>query len=164
MPKLYEICNEMRAISDAIADGDDVPADLEARLDAVNLDLANKVEAICKVRAELRRDADKFNAESDRLGAIARRLSSSADRLRDYLAAQLRSVGARKLDAGLFRVRFQKNSSPTIRFHGNLDDLPADMVETWREFNIKAAAQIVKAGGELPAGVVVERGEHLRID
>jgi hypothetical protein len=110
--------------------------------------------------------------EIDRLVARAKARKNAADRLKRYLEAWMQRLGKTKIADARCTVALQKNPasvkgdiapdvlalmyelehSPLVRFR------PATY-----ELDRRAALEVHKAGGELPAGISVEQSSSLRI-
>lgn len=96
---------------------------------------------------------------SKRAGQIEKR----AQWLKEYIKRNLEFVGKKKVDAGIFSVRIQKSPmSVKIIDEEIVSDDFKWIFEEWR-FDKKLIAGCVKLTGEVPAGVEVHQGTHLRI-
>lgn len=161
---LYAIVDELAELDALLAEsGGELTEDTEALLDRLEGDLSSKIERICQYRQNALRTAEAYKAEADRCAARARTLGRTADSLRDYLHAQLCRAGRDKLEAGVFRLRVQRNSQPSV--HVTVD--PAALPEQFRRVTIAADLRALldasKRGEPLPAGVLIETSTHLRI-
>lgn len=154
--RLYEIASEIAAI----CDGEELPPDLEARLDSLAVDLDAKADACCRLIRENESEAKRFKDEAERLADIADGLASRATRLKAYVHQCLVLAGMRKLDTELFRLSICKNSRPSIRCEGEIPEPYQRMVVS---LDSQRAYEDWKNGVPLPAEIEVAQGEHLRI-
>jgi hypothetical protein len=111
----------------------------------------------------LNREAESAKLEAERLESLAEIRQHAVDRLKDYLKANLELMNMTKVETDLFKVRIQKNSRPGIAYIGDLRELPFEYQRVKVEMNGTALYEAWKGGKELPAGVTVTEGKHLRI-
>ncbi len=155
--KLYEIHDAIKALVDE--DGEIDPA----RLDRFELALQVKAEAIAKVIRNLEASEEAKREEAKRLTTSAVGDKARADWLKSYLKGTLESLALVSLDAGLFKVRIQKNSAPSVTYDGAPESLPERFQMPKIEVRKAALVDAWKRGEELPPRVKVEQGTHLRI-
>src|SRR4051812_3342076 len=108
MIALYEIVNDILRIADDVDEHGEMPPDVEARLDALDMDLRSKVDNVCRYRAQCVGEAERFKAEKDRLAALEKAQNNKADRLKKYLQLCMERAGLTKLDTELFKLGIQK--------------------------------------------------------
>lgn len=161
---LYAIGSEFERILDLIDEaGGEITEHVSWVLDALELDEAAKVESYCKLirtleaRAKMRRDEAKRLAES---AASDERLTEN---LKNRLIAHLDRTHKTKTEAGVFTVRVQANSCPSVLATPPAEELPELYRVVKLDVNRKALAEAFKQGDTLPPGVIVETGRHLRI-
>lgn len=162
--RLYEIPAEFRAIDEAIDDLDgEITPEIEARLDAlVTGELALHVDSIVALVRENETAAHAYHAEAQRLADLSRGRLRAAERLKEYLRANLEACGLDGAKGRLFRVRVQKNGRPSIRWEGRPETIPEPYRRVSIDLDGTAAYEAWKAG-TLPAGFDVALGSHLRI-
>ena len=170
--KLYEITDDLIQIDVLLEEsGGDLTPEIEARLEALREEFPRKVENILKLRVEMRAQADAANDEAKRLLAIAESRGNASRRLLEYIERNMRKLGAKRVNTDLFRLAICKNGSVSIRPKD-----PACIPDDFKrippaEFDYRKALEFLKDSGKLPAdpgmveieGLVVERGEHLRV-
>ena len=170
--KLYEITDDLIQIDVLLEEsGGDLTPEIEARLEALQEAFPVKVENILKLRAELLSQAAGAVAEAKRLAALVDVKTNSAKRLLEYIERNMRKLGAKRVNTDLFRLAICKNGSVSIRPKD-----PACIPDDFKrippaEFDYRKALEFLKDSGKLPAdpgmveieGLVVERGEHLRV-
>ncbi len=162
--KLYELTEELDAVLAQLEaqDGELTP-ELERWLDEAQGRFDEKVEKTALAIRTLEARADMVRSEIDRLETLRKPLAKSAESLKRYLHTQMETAGVRKVDGELAKVWVQKNSRPSIRYDGNLDDLPESLRRVETSFDSQAAYGLWKSSEPLPDGIVIDHGTHLRI-
>ena len=178
--RLYEAVQELNALDDLIeehaeriaAAGGDIESvpEIAELLSFGEAQMALKVERIGLMVCEFERSAEAVDAESQRLARRSKTLKNRAAALTGYVHRMMVARGQTKSGGDLCPVRIQKNSVPSVRIQPDvsLEDLYADgsaFVERTEELKLdtRAVAQAWKNGDEVPDGVLVEFGTHLRI-
>lgn len=137
-------------------------ASMQAELDEWNARLDGKLEGCCKVVMNLNALEESLRKESQR---FAQRATTTANRVRwlkGYIKKCLERIGKDKFTAGLFDLRIQKSPmSVEIKDEGLVPEEYRLRVEL--HFNKTEIARHVQATGEIPPGVEVKQGTHLRI-
>lgn len=163
-PSLYQIADDLSAIIDRLIDaGGVIDEDTEAALAALEGALEAKVERCALAVRSLEAAATAAKVEADRLADLAASRAKSATRLKEYVQQCMGMAECRKVETDLVRVSVVRNSRPSIRWTGDEAAIPDDLARVRREFDGQAAYLRHKAGDDLPAGVEVVQGEHLRI-
>src|SRR5690606_10969359 len=178
MLKLYEHVDQYQIVLDWIeehaaeieAAGGVLPPELEELLDQAEGALQEKVERVALVVQNLKANAEAAQAEAKRLQAIAQTYERQANALKTYLHAQLQRAGIDRVDTPRAKVRIQVNGRPTIR-PADPDNIPEPYRKVVITFDGEAAYRDLKERGLIPAGpgrvevagLLVERGTHLRI-
>ncbi len=161
--KLYEIPT---AIRDAIEYDEETGELTDAsltRITDLELTLEAKADAICSIIREQLTLASAVGAEIDRLSKLKQTRDNAAARLKEYLRMNLELLGKPKLDMERFKVRIQRNSTPSVECLIDADKLPTEYQHHRIEPNKKAAADYWKKNGAAPDGFSVHVGNHLRI-
>jgi hypothetical protein len=160
---LYQLPEAFAELLDEIeANEGEMPPDLEARLDSLNLNLAERAEAAAMVIRQAEARAKFFGGEKDWYAARERSQQALAARVKAYLQATLEALGQDRVETPRFKIRLQSNSRPAIRWAGAFSDLP----EPYRRVSVSLdgeAAYLAWRAGGLPEGFAVETGRHLRI-
>lgn len=164
---LWAITDELAEVGALIADGDgELTPELEARLDALEGALEEKVERIALYIRESETLAAGAKAEKDRLAAIQKAHERKVDGLKTYLLRCLSSAGVKRVETAKARVWSQKSGTPSIDYHGDLDALPADFVRVIpesKQLDKRAITDAIRDGETPPDGVVVSYSEFVRI-
>jgi hypothetical protein len=162
--KLYEIPAALRAIEAQIeeAEGELTP-EAEVALDALPLEFARKAEYIALMAREALGAAEAPKAEAERLTARAKAHANRAERLKAYLHRCMTEMGETKIAGELATVAVQRNGTPSVIVECDPTALP----EQYRKVTVTADTLglrwAYRNGDQLPEGVRVEVGTHLRI-
>lgn len=159
--RLYEISDEMRAALAVLGEREGELDDaLEARLDAVELAMGEKVDACLSLAAESRAEAAALEAEAKRMMDRARACIRTTDRLRAYVAESMNRAGVRKVVGSRFTTWIQK-SPPRLAITG---DVPMEWCEEVTTVQVdKAAIRTALERGEPLDFAHMEQGESLRV-
>ena len=162
MMPLYRLADEIAAILDT--DDDELPEDLEQRLDALALAFEQKLEQCCYAARNLDALAEAKRREAQRLAVEAGRNEARLERLKGYMLQCLVASGLRKTQAGLFKVWTQANP-PSVQLAADLDprQLPPEFRREKVEADKRAILDAAKGGAELPSGVSITQTQSLRI-
>lgn len=170
MTTLYEIADSIReAIARTDDIGGEITPDIEQFLDSLSIELAAKADKLCKLKFELQGDAAKFTSEIERLTAVRDTLLNRAKWIHNYLHRCMMAAGETKVmtSSGLFKLAIARNGTPSIELAdgADIDAIPAHFRRTKVEIALDKLAlrDAWKRGEELPAGVVVKEGSHLKI-
>jgi hypothetical protein len=150
MKSLFELTAEACALFDALEafaeeNGGEVPADLDAAVNAVSVEREAKIEAICAVYKEMTGRAEILAGEAKKLSARAKALSNQADGLKAYLGKNL--TPGEKFERGTHRIGWRKSSTVELLPDVSVEDLPEVYQRTKVEF-AKDEAKKALAGGE----------------
>ena len=175
MSSLYEIAEDVQALDDLIessmVDENGNPreptpeeqATILAMIAESETAFKEKAERICRFRADLLGDAEKFKAEEARLAKRRKVMENKAAALRMYLDMAMVKIKADKLQVGTFRLRMQNNPKSVVV--ALPDELPADY---WRVIPETKEPNKVKINtdfevGAYPWGAVVQ-SRSIRIE
>lgn len=160
--RLYELPAEVRRIDDLLTESEgEITPEIEAALAAMEIEKADKVDAIGALIAEAKRESDAVSAEATRLAERSGRLCRRAENLKAYLHRNMDAMGETKIKGRLFTASVCKNSAPSIRWSGE-GEIPRAFRRTRVELDGTEALAAYKAG-DLPDGFTVNYGTHLRI-
>lgn len=163
--KLYEIDqNIVHILSQVDDETGEIPDAALSALESLEMGRKAKVAAIIAVIRNAESAADAINAEISRLQRMAAAPTNTVTRLKEYLLRSMQALGETKIDCGpIGKPRIQKNSQPSVKYAGDVSDLPERFQRVTVDVNKSAIADAFKAGDELPKGVTVETGVHLRL-
>jgi hypothetical protein len=172
---LYEITEEVQAldslIENSLVDADGNPREPTEEEQAFILSqicetetmFRGKAEGICKFRASLLATAKAFKDEEARLEKRRKTMERKAECLRMYLDISMEKIKSDKLEAGLFRLRFQKNPpSVQIAIPEALDAKYFRIIPETREPDKNLIKKDYEVGA-YPWGAIVQ-GKSLRIE
>ena len=161
--RLYELPEALRALDEEIeANGGELTPELEARLDEL---AGNSAELVDRVCALIREHVHKAGVEYEEAAYFHRKAKASeavANRLKRYLSDTMARVGYDRLEGDRFKVRIQKNGTPSIKWEG-FGDIPTEFARVSVELDGTKAREAWK-NGTLPLGFTVQVGTHVRID
>jgi hypothetical protein len=162
MPALYELADAIRGVLAQLDETDgELPPDLAATLNTLEMKFEEKAENVCRFRAGLCAAAEGIDAEIKRLSAMRDGYVRRAEWLKSYLFEAMQSLGLERVNTKLFKLWIQKNGRPTIECDGA--DYPEGYQRVVTSFDGQKAYEDWKAGKPLPPQVVVREGVHLRI-
>ena len=159
--RLYEISDTyQQAIGRALETEEDASA-LTRELSTIMDSFAVKAEAVLGYVRNVEADANAYKAEADRMATHFKALQSKIDRLKEYLAHEMRRCNLTELPAGPNELNFVKNPWSVEL------DLPADeLPEKYRRVKVEAdkaaLATDLKTGIEV-CGARLVQTERLRI-
>lgn len=161
--RLWEISDELGEIGALVAEGGgELTDEMAARLDAMEGAFEEKVVNIALFVRECETRAAGAKAEKDRLAAIEKANNAQADWYKSYLVQCMGASGIRKIEHAKARVRVQKSGTPSIAYHGEVDALPESFIRVVpesRSVDRKAITEAVRAGEDMPEGVIVSYSE-----
>jgi hypothetical protein len=164
---IYEHDEEIRAMEGAL------PDELAELLAKAEGDFKAKAERVALFIRELLANAAAVKIEEERLTARRKHYERAADGLKRYLQGQMELAGIPKVEGKLCTLRLQK-SPPGVIGNPTLDSLAYwKTTLTWSRFVVtvpeqlrldgRALIEAWKSGEEIPVGVEVVQGQHLRI-
>jgi hypothetical protein len=162
LPALYLLTAEYRAAAEALAEIDPSdPAYLDA-LEAIKHPVETKSYSVACIVRQMEALAEAQAEAAKELSERAARSARHAERLRKYLADNLRAAGISRIDAApdrpAFSIRFQKNP-PAVDIWDEAQ-VPNDFMRTPPPPkpipDKKAIAAAIKAGMEIPGTRLVE--------
>lgn len=160
---LYRIADDLSAVATELSEnGGELTPELEAQLTALEGAFEAKVERVALYIRNLRAMANAAGEECKRLSELRGTRDAAANRLAQYLLDQMTVTGITKVETGLIRARIQK-SPPAAKCGVEPQALPEAYQRVTISFNAHAALDAWRAGQDLPAGVTVEQGVHLRL-
>lgn len=179
--KLYEYTDALDVVKAWVLEHDDeiraaegaIPDELAELLSSAELGFSEKAENVALFIRELLANAEAVKAEKNRLDARVRHYERAAESLKGYLKEQMQRADIPKVEGKLVTVRVQKNP-PSVKVLldqetlSAMRDKPETMlfVQTVPE-SYRVDTDYVKAlyknGTQLPQGITVEQGCHVRI-
>ena len=162
MEPLYRISSHLADVLDSIDNDGELPEDLALQLDALFTDFETKCSQILRALRAYESQADVFDAEATRLVRLRRLFQRRADWLKQYLLDNMVRAGTHKTMTDIGTLSICMNSRPAIILSPGAI-IPPDYERVTRALNTELAYQHWRQGIELPAGLVVQLGHHLRI-
>ena len=158
MKSLYELDAEIDAIWHMIdaSESDEIPEDLDKQLEELELEKEQKLENICKWRANLLGDIDAFKLEEKRIAEQRKSKERLAEKLKDILGNQLGE--GNKGSFGTFSLSWRKSQRVVVTDESLVPD---DYAVYKRDIN-KTELKKALASGEVP-GAEIETAMNLQI-
>ncbi|KAF6620527.1 siphovirus Gp157 family protein [Paenibacillus polymyxa] len=169
MSKLYELGEQYRVFNnfvDSAWDNDDLTEDdlqlyIET-LESIEDEISNKAENIAKFMKNIEGDIKALKEEEDRLAKKRKYLQNKIEGLKSYTQAVLEVNKIDKIDAGLFKVRLQKNP-PSINIVNERAIPNTYRIPQPDKIDTKGLLAAVKQGKVVEGVELVTDKKHLRI-
>ena len=161
MPSLYELTSELAAILES--QEDELTPEDEEKLNAVEVEFADNIEAVLGYRQGLVGDGEAIVAEIRRLQAKRDAIVRRAEWLKRYVKESMEKLGCGKVTGRTFSASIAK-SPPKVEIAE--DAVIPDCycrIKTIREPDKEAMLTASKLGCALPPGIQVVQGTNLRI-
>lgn len=169
MPKLYELTDDYIKFvnyANAILENEDLTEeDLEMlvdTLDSISSAIEDKVENIVKFMKNLEGDIEAYKREEERLKKRRTVQENTYKRLKEYLQNMLEVSGMHKVDAGLFKVRIQKNN-PSVEIVDEAKIPDEYKIPQEPKIDKKKLLNDLKNGSVVEGAKIAEASYHLRI-
>lgn len=159
MPNLYELAAEFEALRKTIDEGDDA-ALVEQALDLVDeskSSLAEKVDNICKLLADIDGNVEKYKREEGRLSTRRKTMGNSADRLRDWLRSTLDLFNVSEVKTDFHKVSLQPGQPTVVVTQPHA--IPEEYQRVKREPNKKKIMEAFKEDGVIVKGCDIVPGK-----
>lgn len=125
---------------------------------------------LAKKKKQLDAEAMGAELEANRLNAIVAQKKNAATKLKEFIQRQMEVRGVAKIPHAIVPLRIQSNSAPSVTAVSEvrIEELYAQGSEFIRrreefDLNREAILEAHKNGVELPEGILVKKGQHLRI-
>jgi hypothetical protein len=163
--KLYELTGEWLSLMEMADDPELDEQAFQDTTEALEGDIDEKVENICKMIKNMEADADALKAEEKRLAARRKTLEGRIAFFKKYIYECMKAMG--KVEAGgLIKAKIAKNGSvlPLVFKEGaDPKDAPEAFVKVEYSFNNEAIRKALNDGTDLGFVEYGERGEGVRI-
>jgi Gp157 protein len=177
--RLYETVDALEVVrqwvsehaNEIVAAGGELPPELADLVDKVELDFEQKVERVALYIRELLVTSSAIDEEAKRLASRSATLKRTAEGLKGYLLGQLTRAEVQKVEGKLATVRIQRNP-PAVRCSitdlRDLSERSPDVVEATTNYRLRSDVVLAMwkdeaRRGEIPPGISIEQGTHLRI-
>lgn len=165
---LYEVAGRYATLQELAFDfacdnGGEIPPDVAAVLSQSEDELNAKLDACCRVVANLSSASDACEHEAARLAAKARRLKEQCDRLKDYIKYNMETAGIQKVKPSPhFGLRICK-SPPSVVVDPGIQ-LPRGFIKVVESADKAAIKDALQQGLSVPGCQLITTNTHLRID
>jgi hypothetical protein len=169
MPTLYQLTDDYINFvnyANNILENDDLTEEdfqmLIDTLDAIKDSVEYKVENIIKFMKNIEGDIEAYKKEEDRLKKRRKVQENTYNRLKDYVKNMLETANIKSVEAGVFKVRIQKNN-PSVEIYdeNKVPDkykIPQDPV-----IDKKTLLADLKNGLVVEGAKIADESYHLRI-
>jgi hypothetical protein len=162
--KLWELGEELESVIAEIVERDgEIDEETEIAFNAVQLAFAEKVERVVFAIRNNEARARMVNDEIDRLKDLARPYERTVKSLKRYLYETMSRADVKKIDRPLAKAWIQKNGRPQVLFGGDPRELSPEFQRVTVDLNRDAVLRLHNEAKELPPGIEVVTGTHLRI-
>lgn len=163
MSTLYELTEEMMALSEMMEDSETDEQVLLDTIEGVSGEYDAKIENYCKLIKNLDAESKALKEESKRLSARQKTIDGNISRLKAFMLESMRQVG--KTEAGgLLKAKIAKNGGMLpLKVNVQPEELPEEYRRTVYETDNEAIRKALDEGKELDFAEYGERGESLRI-
>jgi len=158
-----EAASDLRAMLEATEDGE--LCDFAAHFDKVQGQFDQKHDAIRALIDGYKGRADLRKAKAIRLELLAKNDETKVESLKKYLQYCIQTAGLTAVETADYKTQVVNNSQPKVVIASDAPPLPDEYTIETVEIvpNKGKLARDWAAGKPLPAGVTVERGQHLRL-
>ena len=162
---LYEIDAGIRSLCEELEiNGGELTPEMEEAFDGLTQDRITKLDNILAYRQQLEGEASVYDAEIKRLQELKKSKSNSADRLKEYVYQSMKAMDEVKHDLPRFKVWRQGTAAGVRALPEDISTLPSKyLVPQPDAVDKKGIITDWNNGVKLPDGVIVEKGETLRI-
>ena len=161
--KISELPAALHAIDQLLDEsGGEITPEVAALLEDYQASLADRVDGLVALIRDAQASATACRAVAEPILDRAKGLEARADRLKEYLRVTLDELGETKVKTATNSVSVC-SAAPAIKIDCKLEELPEEFLEVELKPRKKALADLLRAGGELPAGVTTVVTRYLRI-
>ena len=154
---LYEISEAFSSIEEQMEDD----LSLQDYLDAIKMDLIEKVDNIVMYRQSLELTADAVQSEIDRLTKLKKHYTTKADKLKNYLAYNMHKMGKDTLETEKAKLSFRSSETTEV---DDVSKIPDEYIitKTTKAPDKTAIKNAIKGGIDVP-GTHIEKHKNLVI-
>ena len=158
--KLWQIDD---AIHDALVMREDEEEFDESYIEALELAFESKVSGCAAVSESLKEEIKTLQEIKRKVTARIESLTKNNEGLKEYIKSCLKSQGMTHAGSGMLRVRIQNNPMSVAIADENVPNLPSAFQKVTIEARKADIIRHVKETGEIPEGVEIVYGDHVRV-
>lgn len=159
---LWEIRNNIAQLLYAPPEQLDESLDeLDKQLEALHLQFDDKIDNCVRAIKNRKAESGMIGNEIKKLRAMKTASDNNIQWLINYVDEIMTSLNLTEAGTGLFKVRVVR--SPMTVKEINIHDVPDEFVEVVLKLDKRKVIEHIKSTGEIPAGVEMIQGHHLRI-
>lgn len=160
---LYKLADEIQHALSVVDEDGGIPADMEQRLDELQLAFDDKATSIVKFRQSLESTAMALETEIVRLSKWRDGIIRKAEWLKKYLQGCMEDAGIDRLETPIARLTLCK-SPPSVQLEpGAVIPEEYARTKTTVELDKVKVLEAWKANEQLPQSITVATKRHLRI-
>ena len=114
MASLYELTNELSSLLDAISEGEIPEEAIADTLEGLMGEVDEKIDSVTDAYKTLQAEAAMISAEEKRLSERRKRKESAAERIREYLSAELQKLGKAKHESARHALSFRSSKKVIV--------------------------------------------------
>ena len=162
MSTLYEITGDYLRLLEMLEEEEDIdPQVLADTLEGIDGEFEIKADGYARVLKELTAEANKYDAEIQRMTERRDSLNNRSKMLKQHLYDSMKAIGKLKFKTDLFSFGIRKNGG--LQPMEILSDVEIPEEYYKKEPDNTKIRKELENGAELPFAVLKERGTHLVI-
>lgn len=162
MTSLYNYTQEFLELKAQLEELDLDPKAFADTLESYEDNISDKAENIIKYSDELKAEAEMLKAQSKKFSEAATKKQKKADDLLAYLDENLKKMGIKELQAGMFKLSYRKPSKVTL-----VDEelLPKDywIKQPDKPMSKPELKKLVDAGTKIVGVSIVDGSSNLQV-
>lgn len=162
--KLYEIANSYQQVLQMAEAGELDEKTANDTLESIVGEFSEKAKNCMMIVRQLESDSAGIKAEIDRLKALQNQSEKAAEALKNYIKFGMESVGADKLDLGIFKLTLKAPTKAVeVTDTSKIPDEYWRVVPETKAVDKSLIATMIKTGKEVPGAILVDGKRALLI-
>lgn len=153
MTTLFELTKEQQQVLSLVENGDLSQEEVTDTLEALQMEIEDKVTAYCHVNRKLSSELEMLVNEEKRIKELKTQKQNEVSRLKQQLKLAMQNAGMAKIDVGLFKVSTRKGVDSVNVI--DQDKLPSQFIKTTVAPDKTAIKAALKAGEKLDGAELV---------
>lgn len=162
--ELFQIPQIVRDLEASLPEDGELTDEHISQIDALGLSVNDLISSACTIIAEEDALAETAKGQVARLYALSKAHEGRAKRWKTWIKHALEALKRKKLSTDWFDVAIYNNAQPTVIVKVRAEDLPDKYLRyPAPEVDKQKILDDYKAAVELPLGIEVFKGTHVRI-